>query len=105
YCWRGISKNGRKFSIKQRAGAWGYKELDYDRYNLALLWLFGLVEVEQGDPLPKKTWCPVAVRHVPFGDALLTLLGNAGLPMYADDDFFAPVFNPGYEQHEVDDQG
>ena len=44
-------------------------------YQLALMELFGLVEVEQ--PPPKVTpWCPAAVRHAPFGDALLTLLAD-----------------------------
>lgn len=104
--WRRIPKNGRKYSTEQRGSADLYKDIDYGRYNLAFLWLFGLVEVEQGAPLPKKTWCPAAVRHVPLGDALVTVLDHADL--VADPlDIFAAIFGAGDEEDddEEEDEG
>lgn len=41
---------------------------------LALLELFGLVEIETGEPAKGKTWPVVAVRRTAFGEALLDLL-------------------------------
>jgi hypothetical protein len=90
--WRRIPKNGRKYSNEQRGSAELYKDIDYRRYNLAFLWLFGLVEVEQGAPLPKKTWCPAAIRHTQFGDALLTLLAHADLHT-GQNDIFSAIFD------------
>ena len=44
-----------------------------DFYLLALMDLFGLLEVEQ-PRRPVTPWCPAGVKHVPFGDAVFTLL-------------------------------
>ena len=38
--------------------------------------LVGLLEVEQ-PPRPVTTWSPAAVKHVPFGDAVFTLIADA----------------------------
>jgi hypothetical protein len=44
-------------------------------YLLALMDLFGLMEVEQPRS-PVQPWCPAGVKHVPFGDALFTPLAR-----------------------------
>jgi hypothetical protein len=55
-------------------------------YLLALMDLFGLLEV-QHPPVPVKPWCPAGVTHVPFGDAVFTLLGQHALyPWEQQDD-------------------
>jgi hypothetical protein len=49
--------------------------LSRDFYKAALLDLFGLMRLEY----PNKSvrpWCPAGLRHTPFGDALLTLMGE-----------------------------
>ena len=44
------------------------------RHTLALLDLFGFVEVEQGEPDEKGAWTLRGLRQTPFGDAMLALL-------------------------------
>ena len=44
-----------------------------DFYNLALLDLFGLMEVEQ-PRRPISPWCPAGLKHLPFGDAVFSVL-------------------------------
>jgi hypothetical protein len=53
-----------------------------DFYQMALMDLFGLMEVEHPRQ-PVQPWCPAAVRHVPFGDAVFTLLEGEGFPFWA----------------------
>jgi hypothetical protein len=101
--WSRIPKGGKKYSAAQRGSADGYKDIDYDRNNLGFLWLFGLVTVEQGTPLPKKTWCPAAVRRIPFGDALLSVLANTGMPRVNEDGVFeVPFTSDGAEAEDED---
>jgi hypothetical protein len=70
--WKSTPQNGERFntSTPQFVCVDG---IGRDFYNLALLDLFGLMEVEQ-PTRPVAPWCPAGIRHLPFGDAVLTLL-------------------------------
>jgi hypothetical protein len=58
-----------------------------DFYLLALMDLFGLVEVEQ-PPWPVTAWSPAGVKHVPFGDAVFTLIAASQFgPLLREEDF------------------
>ncbi len=48
-----------------------------DFYLLALMDLFGLLKIEQPPPPVVTTWKPASIKHVPFGDAVFTLLADA----------------------------
>src|SRR5262249_3312618 len=50
--------------------------LGRDLVHLALMDLFGLMEVVF-PPASVQSWCPAAVKHRPFGDAVFTLLWQA----------------------------
>jgi hypothetical protein len=50
-----------------------------DLYLLALLDLFGLVAVEQPPP-PFASWGPAKIEHVPFGDAVITVIASRFYP-------------------------
>ena len=54
-------------------------------YVLALLDLFGLFKVEQSRR-PITPWMPARVDHTPFGDAVFTLLADAGIALLLGDD-------------------
>jgi Plasmid pRiA4b ORF-3-like protein len=41
----------------------------------ALMDLFGLLEIQQS-PRPVATWSPASIKHVPFGDAVFTLIDS-----------------------------
>jgi hypothetical protein len=47
-------------------------------YLLALMDLFGLLEVKHPDR-PIQPWCPAGVGHTPFGDAVFTLLSPGAI--------------------------
>ena len=44
-------------------------------YQLALMDLFGIVDVERPQP-PVAPWCPAGIKRVPFGDAVFTLIAS-----------------------------
>src|SRR5207245_507779 len=72
--WGDIPMKGRQFDLDKPMevflfGIWR------DFYLLALMDLFGLMAVEQARR-PVRPWRPAALRHLPFGDALLTLLAQ-----------------------------
>lgn len=72
--WQFLPVKGERFDIKKPQYVY-VSMIGREFYQLALMDLFGLLEVEQ--PPPGVTpWCPAAVRHVPFGDALLTQLAK-----------------------------
>jgi len=72
--WKSAPKNGQRFDISnpQNVRVSGIRR---DFYNLALLDLFGLMEVEQ-PPRGVAPWCPAGVKHRPFGDAVFGLLSG-----------------------------
>jgi hypothetical protein len=72
--WKWLPDEGQQFDIQSPTEAY-FVGIDRDFYQLALMDLFGVVKVEQ--PVrPTTPWCPASVSHVPFGDALFTLLHN-----------------------------
>jgi hypothetical protein len=72
--WQQIPAKGTRYNLKQPQYVY-VSFLGREFYQLALMDLFGLIEVDQ--PPPKVTpWCPAAVRHTPFGDALFALLAE-----------------------------
>jgi hypothetical protein len=70
--WHLLPKEGRRFDVKKPQHVY-VSGVGREFYLLALMDLFGLVEVER-PPVPIAPWVPAAVRHVPFGDAIFTLL-------------------------------
>jgi len=70
--WQSIPENGRRFDLDRPQDVY-LAGVYRDFYLLALMDLFGLLEVEQ-PRRPVTPWSPAGVRHVPFGDAVFTLL-------------------------------
>jgi len=71
--WAAIPPDGRRFQeLKQRRGDFLFS---MERAcSLALLELFGLMNVERGEPQEGEGWCVTRVIHTPFGDELLDLI-------------------------------
>ncbi len=72
--WMYLPAEGRRFNLERPQEVY-FGGIGRDFYQLALMDLFGLLDVEHPDK-PVKPWCPAAVGHLPFGDALLTLLAE-----------------------------
>jgi hypothetical protein len=71
--WTSIPATGRRFSEKEtRRGDFLYSA--ERSCTLALLELFGLLEVERDVPEEGQSWRVTAVRHLPFGDELLQIV-------------------------------
>ncbi len=88
--WQYLPAKGERFNVEKPQQVY-FSLLGREFYQLALMDLFGLLEVEQ--PPPGVTpWCPAAVRPVPFGDAVLTLLTERVLSSL--DDFIAEDISP-----------
>jgi hypothetical protein len=70
--WQWLPAKGKRFNLDRPQEAYvpgayrGY-------YLLALMDLFGLLKVDH-PRRPTQPWCPAAIQHVPFGDALLAVL-------------------------------
>jgi hypothetical protein len=73
--WAYIPAKGQHYSPKERSSGTATLFPDPDRYTIALMQLFGLVKIEQGDPIRGCPWLPVSIRRRPFGEALLAALG------------------------------
>ncbi len=72
--WGTTPRNGTRFKPEQPYGVF-VQGFDQHLYHLALLDLFGLMELEHLNR-PIKPWNPGGLRHRPFGDALLTVLAE-----------------------------
>jgi hypothetical protein len=72
--WSRVPKEGIRFSLKRPQDV-RVPGLYHGLYELALIALFGLVRVEHASR-PVVPWVPAGIEHVPFGDAVLTLLGS-----------------------------
>ncbi len=83
--WKLLPKNGLRFDAEKPREVY-LPGVGRDFYLLALTDLFGLVEVEQ-PPHPVTTWSPAGVKHVPFGDAVFTLLADVPFDFLPGDDF------------------
>lgn len=80
--WGSVREKGQKFDLQSPDDIhlWGIRRRFY---LLALMDLFGLMLVER--PRARvQPWCPAAVRHVPFGDAVFTLLAQHTNPLHFD---------------------
>jgi hypothetical protein len=72
--WQSIPPGGLRFDLKHPTHVYIHG-IRRAFYLLALMDLFGLVEVERPTK-PVKPWCPAGVRHLPFGDAVFSLLAR-----------------------------
>ena len=70
--WQQLPEDGSQFDLKTPQHIYLYG-IGRGFYLLALMDLFGLVEVDH-PPRPVSPWAPAAVRHLPFGDAIFTLM-------------------------------
>ena len=70
--WQALPEKGRRFDLEKPQGIY-VSGVGREFFLLALMDLFGLVEVER-PTRPITPWAPAAVRHVPFGDAIFTLM-------------------------------
>ncbi len=75
--WQHIPARGERFDLARPTethlfGIWRHF------YHLALMDLFGIVEVEHS-PTPVQPWCPARIKRRPFGDAVFTLLAKSVL--------------------------
>lgn len=72
--WQSLPAEGERYNLKNPQYVY-VSFLGREFYQLALMDLFGLIEVEQ--PPPKVTpWSPAGMRHTQFGDALFSLLAE-----------------------------
>ncbi len=72
--WQAVSEEGLRFDTRRPQEVF-IGGVGRDFYMLALMDLFGLVEVEQ-TPRPVAPWAPAGVRRVRFGNAVFTLLAS-----------------------------
>jgi len=68
--WQFVARECRRLNPKQRQEIYSHCA---DLYRLALMDLFGLIEIELPSQ-PVKPWYPGDVKNVPFGDALFAVL-------------------------------
>jgi hypothetical protein len=81
--WRYLPAQGRRFDLRRPAEA-RYYGVGRDIYHLALMDLFGLLRVDHpGRPI--QPWAPAGLGHLPFGDAVFTLL-DRGEALYFDEE-------------------
>ena len=91
HCWKDLPKQGLSFT----------SSLDEDwlrrlkLHNVALLHLFGFIEVEDAQPLKGKGWRVIDTKPLPFGSSIMELLRSTnwerGLYLDLEDDFLEPV--------------
>jgi hypothetical protein len=72
--WKHTPEGGQRFKLDRPEDIY-LMGVGRNWYLLALMDLFGLMTVEQ-PPAPVTTWHPAGLRHVPFGDAMMTLLAT-----------------------------
>ncbi len=72
--WRSVRDEGILFALKDPS--WVHLAgIHRSFYQLALMDLFGIVEVERPRQ-PVAPWCPAGIKRIPFGDALFTLIAS-----------------------------
>jgi Plasmid pRiA4b ORF-3-like protein len=70
--WQSIPEQGEQFDTRKPTEVYLHG-ISRDFYQLALMDLFGLIEVElPGRPV--MPWCPAGVKRIPFGDAVFSVL-------------------------------
>ena len=70
--WQALPEKGDRFDLEKPQEIY-VSGVGREFFLLALMDLFGLVEVER-PTRPITPWGPAAVKHVPFGDAIFTLM-------------------------------
>ena len=80
--WQHLPAKGERYDVKKPQYVY-VSFIGREFYQLALMDLFGLIEVVQ-PPRGVTPWCPAAVRHTPFGDAMFALLSDHFLSMQYD---------------------
>jgi hypothetical protein len=81
--WENTPKSGRTFDLHKPNDIY-LMGVSRNWYLLALMDLFGLMAVAQ-PPAPVTRWHPAGLRHVPFGDAVMTLLAAKFLDLSDED--------------------
>jgi hypothetical protein len=69
-----LAKDGRRFDVSKPHEVYD-PAVSRRFYLLALMDLFGLLQVERPRQSPTP-WCPAAIFHVPFGDAVCAVLAS-----------------------------
>jgi hypothetical protein len=82
-CWSMISDKGRKIPNYDEQKTFSYFP---ELYNLALLKLFGLIQIDSGKPATGKGWRIKNLKRLPFGNALISNLFDAykNIGMYSE---------------------
>ena len=80
--WRDLPEKGCRFDLEKPREIY-VSGVGREFFLLALMDLFGLVEVER-PTRPITPWAPAALRHLPFGDAIFTLMTNRLDPIWGD---------------------
>jgi hypothetical protein len=96
--WQALPRQGKRFDIERPLEIYVpglYREF----YVLALMDLFGFLEVEYPSR-PIMPWGPAAVRHLPFGDAMCTLMASRLPTVWTD---FLPREDADEEDEEPED--
>jgi hypothetical protein len=70
--WKSTPQAGLRFNTNDPQYVY-VEGISRDFYNLALLDLFGLMDVER-PRRPSVPWCPAGLKRLPFGDAIFSLL-------------------------------
>jgi hypothetical protein len=72
--WANVPAEGRQFNLRNPQFVY-VGGVGRAFYHVALMDMFGLMQVEQPPP-EVRPWCPAGLRRVPFGDAVFTLLAG-----------------------------
>jgi hypothetical protein len=83
--WKLLPEKGLRFDPEEPREVY-LPGVDRNFYLLALMDLFGLLEVEQ-PPRPVMAWSPAGVKHVPFGDAVFALIAASRFDSLRGGDF------------------
>jgi hypothetical protein len=101
--WQSIPASGRRYDARKPAEVY-VLGIGRDFYLLALMDLFGLVDVEL-PAQPGTTWVPAGVRHTPFGDAVFSLLTSRFDVLLGHESFLdEPVEDEGDEDDEEEEE-
>ncbi|MFI5457623.1 MAG: plasmid pRiA4b ORF-3 family protein [Isosphaerales bacterium] len=90
--WRRVPEQGRRIDPENPPGRYAFG-VGSDFYMLALMDLFGLLEIEQ-PRRPVAPWSPAGLRHVAFGDAVFALILSQ----------FELILGEGFPQQDDEDQ-
>jgi hypothetical protein len=82
--WTSVPVNGPRIDLRESRGVYVIGT-GLNFYLLALMDLFGLMEVEQ-PPRPITPWNPAGIKHVPFGDAVFTRLTAVQHEFFLEED-------------------